>query len=179
MQPVNRNLSLSECPSMSAWQLCSISDLNAFFSIIFSTLCNIWLAAIKIIPSYTGNQWSRPSSAARLITKRMSGFCPTLLESWSGGSFSTKFKFKQIMPFSIIYNGQIQYIFAEWWSGRLVPNSSTLLSQWFLTPARLRISTTATDRANLDVSSKEGAVIGAVLSARKFHRSHHRHQTYE
>jgi hypothetical protein len=37
----------------------------------------------------------------------------------------------------------------------------------------LRVSTTATDNVNLDVSSKEGAVIGAVLGTRKFHRSHH------
>jgi hypothetical protein len=34
----------------------------------------------------------------------------------------------------------------------------------------LRISTTATVSANFDVSSKEGAVIVAVLSKRKFHR---------
>jgi hypothetical protein len=42
----------------------------------------------------------------------------------------------------------------------------TLPSQWFLTPARLCVSTTATDSANSDVSSKEGAVIGAVLGDR-------------
>jgi hypothetical protein len=41
----------------------------------------------------------------------------------------------------------------------------TLLSQWFLAPANtLHASTTATDNANSDVSSKEGAVIGAVLA---------------
>jgi hypothetical protein len=33
----------------------------------------------------------------------------------------------------------------------------------------LRVSTTATIAQILDVSSKEGAVIGAVLSTRKFH----------
>jgi hypothetical protein len=37
----------------------------------------------------------------------------------------------------------------------------------------LHVSTTATDRANSDVSSKEGAVIAAVLRTRKFHRSPH------
>jgi hypothetical protein len=45
-------------------------------------------------------------------------------------------------------------------------------SQWFLAPARLHVSTTATDSTNSDVSSKEGAVIGAVLSKRKFHQTH-------
>jgi hypothetical protein len=56
----------------------------------------------------------------------------------------------------------------------------TLPSQWFLAPARLyAISTTATDGANSEVSSKEDAVIGAVLGTRKFHRGHHWHQTHE
>jgi hypothetical protein len=38
--------------------------------------------------------------------------------------------------------------------------------------------TTATIALILAVSSKEGAVIGAVLSTRKFHRDHHWHQTH-
>jgi hypothetical protein len=48
-------------------------------------------------------------------------------------------------------------------------NVYTPLAMWFIVPARLyaRVSTTARDRANSDVSSKEGAVIGAVLSTRK------------
>jgi hypothetical protein len=54
-------------------------------------------------------------------------------------------------------------------------------SHWTYTPltvvsrARktLRVSTTATDCANSNVTSKEGDVIGAVLSTRKFHRGHH------
>jgi hypothetical protein len=37
----------------------------------------------------------------------------------------------------------------------------------------LRVSTTATITQIPDVSSKDGAVIGAVLSTRKFHRGHH------
>jgi hypothetical protein len=37
----------------------------------------------------------------------------------------------------------------------------------------LRVLTTATIAQILAVSSKEGAVIGAVLSMRKFHRGHH------
>jgi hypothetical protein len=37
----------------------------------------------------------------------------------------------------------------------------------------LRVSANATDSANSDISSKEGAVIGAVLAKRKFHRGHH------
>jgi hypothetical protein len=37
----------------------------------------------------------------------------------------------------------------------------------------LRVSTTAGIAQIPDVSSKDGAVIGAVLSTRKFHRGHH------
>jgi hypothetical protein len=42
----------------------------------------------------------------------------------------------------------------------------------------LRVSTTATIAQIPDVSSKDGAVIGAVLSMRKFHRGHHLHPTH-
>jgi hypothetical protein len=41
---------------------------------------------------------------------------------------------------------------------------TTLPSQWFLAPARLRVSTTAMIAQIPDVSLKEGAVIGAVLT---------------
>jgi hypothetical protein len=53
--------------------------------------------------------------------------------------------------------------------------SSTLPLQWFLAPTRLRlrVSTTATTAQIPAVSSKEGAVIGTVLSTGKFHRGHH------
>jgi hypothetical protein len=44
-------------------------------------------------------------------------------------------------------------------------------SHWFLVPARLRVSTTAIAQIP-DISSEEGAVIGAVLSTRKFHHGH-------
>jgi hypothetical protein len=46
----------------------------------------------------------------------------------------------------------------------------TLPSQWFLVPAGLilRVSTTAIDSVNSGISSKEGAVISAVLGTRKF-----------
>jgi hypothetical protein len=37
----------------------------------------------------------------------------------------------------------------------------------------LRVSTIATIAQILDISSKEGTVIGAVLSTQKFHRGHH------
>jgi hypothetical protein len=42
----------------------------------------------------------------------------------------------------------------------------------------LRVSTTATIAQIPTISSKDGAVIGAVLSTRKFHRGHHWHQTH-
>jgi hypothetical protein len=42
----------------------------------------------------------------------------------------------------------------------------------------LRVSTTAGIAQIMAVSSKEGAVIGAVLSTRIFHRGHHWHRTY-
>jgi hypothetical protein len=40
---------------------------------------------------------------------------------------------------------------------------ATLPSQWFLTPARLRVATSATIAQIQDVSSKEGAVIGVEM----------------
>jgi hypothetical protein len=50
----------------------------------------------------------------------------------------------------------------------------TLPSQWFLTPARLNAYQPLLQIALIpDVSSKEGAVIAAVLSTRKFHWGHH------
>jgi hypothetical protein len=80
----------------------------------------------------------------------------------------------------------------SWWhicvhsvsTNSLIPNALSLLyptlpSQWFLAPARLLcVSTTATIAQIPDVSSKEGAVIGALLSKWKFHRGHHWHQTH-
>jgi hypothetical protein len=51
---------------------------------------------------------------------------------------------------------------------------NTLPSQWFLVPARLYAYQPLLQLAQIpDVSSKEGAVISAVLSTRKFHRGHH------
>jgi hypothetical protein len=56
----------------------------------------------------------------------------------------------------------------------------TLPSQWFLAPARLYAYQPLLQRAQIpEVSSKEGAVIGAVLSTRKLHRGRHQHQTHE
>jgi hypothetical protein len=57
------------------------------------------------------------------------------------------------------------------------PDACTLLHHvhYVVPHARktLRVSTTATIAQILAVPSKEGAVIGAVLSTRKFHRGHH------
>jgi hypothetical protein len=55
----------------------------------------------------------------------------------------------------------------------------TLPLQWFLAPARLPVSTTATMAQIPAVSSKAGAVIGAVLPDGIFRMlSHHWHQTH-
>jgi hypothetical protein len=61
-----------------------------------------------------------------------------------------------------------------------LPKPSLLKSATVVSRARktLRVSTTelliqTAQITEFDVSSKEGAVIGAVLSTRKFHRGHH------
>jgi hypothetical protein len=67
-----------------------------------------------------------------------------------------------------------QYVILETdWTGSVEAQrrttNTTLPSQWFLASARLRVSTTAAIAQIPGVSSKDGAVIGAVLGTRKFH----------
>jgi hypothetical protein len=69
------------------------------------------------------------------------------------------------------------FIFPKWCDVMFMRDVQIMIS-WFGTPSSgvhspRSGSTTATIAQIPDVSSKDGAVIGAVLSTRKLHRGHH------